>query len=157
MLQGLGLLGLTLRVSSGNAVQPKLPQLHDRGNIGPDPLSILVAPSGAQMTSLSYTYPISQINNVLAWWLPWITSPPAPFGNAIELTNIPGLGNTVTVQTFVLVPNTTDVVAKLNQQAEFAASTGCVTPSTVGLGYRVRARVAVCAGAAAVFTAISCT
>jgi hypothetical protein len=93
--------------------------------------SQVLGPSGAQMTSLSYTYPISQINNVLGWWLPWITSPPAPFGNAIELTNIPRLGNTVTVQTFVLVPNTTDVVAKLDQQAAFAASTGCVTPSSM--------------------------
>lgn len=85
------------------------------------------------MTSLSYTYPLSQISNVIAWWLPWITTPPAPFGNALEIE-----GNTITVQTFVLVPNTTDVVAKLNQQAAFAASTGCAGPRLklgLGLGF----------------------
>ena len=78
------------------------------------------------MTSLSYTYPLSQISNVIAWWLPWITTPPAPFGNALEIE-----GNTITVQTFVLVPNTTDVVAKLNQQAAFATSTGCAGPGCI--------------------------
>ena len=76
------------------------------------------------MTMLSYTYPLAHAQNVLAWWVKWVAQPPI-FGNAVELGRSGALGQTATVESFVLTHNTTDVVAKLNAQAAFANSTGC--------------------------------
>lgn len=88
------------------------------------------------MTTLTYNYPLSKANEVIAWWNSWILSQPRAFGgNAVEIqkTGNPDGSGVVSVDTYVLVPNTTDVIAKLDAQAAFAASTGCAcSPEMAG-------------------------